>query len=433
VIQRPTARSVALDVIRRVIEQDAYSNLTLRAALDRRGMSARDRALATELTYGTLRRLVQIDHALSPLVSRPLDTTPAPALAALRLGAYQVLFTRIPPYAAVAETVTLAQERHRGFVNAVLRKLAAAPVRWPTGDDDAAIAVRTGLTGWAVREVRRLLPAEVEEAARALADRAPVALRTNTCRTSVEELERRLTEAGVRAHRGNLSPDSLLVESGRPEGFPGFDEGWFTVQDEASSFVVRALDPQPGERVLDVCAGPGGKAGHLACLLGPKGTLIATDVSPRRAALVLGTTERLGVRALVLAQDGRRPAVRSGLDGVLVDAPCSGIGSARRRPELLWRARKRDVGGLARLQVGIATAAASLLAPGGRLVYSVCTFPAAETDEVCEALLRRRPELEPEPMEGPEGRAERVRLWPHRHGCDSMFVASFRSSPGGRR
>lgn len=431
--ERPTARSVALEVIRRVTEQEAYSNLALRAVLDRRDLSRRDRALATDLAYGTLRRLVPIDHALGSFVDRPLDTTPAPTLAVLRLGAYQVLFTRIPPHAAVSETVALAGDRHRGFVNAVLRKLTSTPFRWPTGDDDTAIAIRTGLVGWGVRELRRLIPGEVETASRALADRAPVTLRVNTCRVSVEELEGRLAEAEIRTRRGELVPGSLVVESGSPARFPGFQEGWFTVQDQASAFVVRALDPRPGQRVADVCAGPGGKAGHLACLLGPDGTMVAADVSPARAALVGRTAERLGVRTLVLAQDARRPAVRGGLDRVLVDAPCSGIGSARRRPELLWRVRKRDLAGLARLQVGIATAAAGLLAPGGRLVYSVCTFPVAETDEVCEALMRRCPELVPEPIAGPDGPAERVRLWPHRHGCDAMFVASFRSSTGGRR
>jgi 16S rRNA (cytosine967-C5)-methyltransferase len=178
--------------------------------------------------------------------------------------------------------------------------------------------------------------------------------------------------------------------------------------------------------VLDVCAGPGGKTGHLACLVGPKGRVVAADVSLARLELVRATLERLGLKAELLVQDGRRPAVREGFDRILVDAPCSGIGSARRRPELLWRARKDELAGLARLQVGIATAAAGLLRPGGLLVYSVCTFPRAETDAACDALVRRAPQLEPVEIAGPDGPAERIRLWPHRHGCDAMFVAAFR-------
>lgn len=431
---RPSARSVALDVIRRVTDEGAYSNLALARTLQRAALPERDAAFATELTYGTLRRLVPIDHALTPLLERPLETAPKAARAALRLGAYQLRFTRVPSHAAVSQTVALADPRHRGFVNAVLRRLSTAPVELPQGSEDAAVALRTGLAEWAVRELRRVLsePAEIDEAAAALAERGSLTLRTNTCRTSVEELERALADADVRSERGRLHPGSLLVVTGAPSRLPGFADGWFAVQDQASSFVVTALDPHPGERVLDVCAAPGGKTGHIACLVEPEGLVVAADVSPARLGLVRGVLERLGVRADLLVQDGRRPAVDGSFDRVLVDAPCSGIGSARRRPELLWRARKEELSGLARLQVGIATAAARLLRPGGRLVYSVCTFPRAETDAACDAILRRAPQLEPVPIAGPDGRAERVRLWPHRHGCDAMFVAAFRRREASR-
>jgi 16S rRNA (cytosine967-C5)-methyltransferase len=425
VTARPSARAVALDVIRRVTEQGAYSNLTLAGALQRSDLSARDRALASELSYGTIRRRGSIDWLLAPLLDRPLADARPSGLALLRLGAYQIVFTRIPAHAAVSETVALAHPKERGFVNAVLRRVASSVPEWPEGQADADISVRTGLSQWAVGELRRYAGDAVEDAAEALAQRAPVALRTNTCRSSVEDLESALAEARVRTMRGDLHPSSLLLESGAPVDLPGFREGWFAVQDQASSFVVDALDPQPGDRVLDVCAGPGGKAAHIACLVGAQGRLVAGDVAVQRARLVTGTADRLGVRALVLAQDGRRPAVRAGFDRVLVDAPCSGIGSARRRPELLWRAEKRDLSGLARLQVAIATAAAELLRPGGRLVYSVCTFPRAETDAVCDALLRRVPALEPIELEGPDGPDERIRLWPHLHGTDAMFLAGF--------
>jgi 16S rRNA (cytosine967-C5)-methyltransferase len=425
VTARPSARAVALDVIRRVTEQGAYSNLTLAGALQRSDLSARDRALASELSYGTIRRRGSIDWLLAPLLDRPLADARPSGLALLRLGAYQIVFTRIPAHAAVSETVALAHPKERGFVNAVLRRVASSVPEWPEGQADADISVRTGLSQWAVGELRRYAGDAVEDAAEALAQRAPVTLRTNTCRSSVEDLESALAEARVRTIRGDLHSSSLLLESGAPVDLPGFREGWFAVQDQASSFVVDALDPQPGDRVLDVCAGPGGKAAHIACLVGAQGRLVAGDVAVQRARLVTGTADRLGVRALVLAQDGRRPAVRAGFDRVLVDAPCSGIGSARRRPELLWRAEKRDLSGLARLQVAIATAAAELLRPGGRLVYSVCTFPRAETDAVCDALLRRVPALEPIELEGPDGPDERIRLWPHLHGTDAMFLAGF--------
>lgn len=425
--RRPTARSVALDVVRRVCDEGAYSNLTLTRTLARSGLDERDTAFATELAYGTLRRLVPIDRALAPLLDRPLDTAPKPARAALRVGAYQLRYTRVPPHAAVSETVALADPRHRGFVNAVLRRLADAPSEEVLGTTDGDVAARTGLSEWAVRELRRVVgDDEVEEAAAALARPGGVTIRTNTCATTVDELERALADAGAEAARGAVHPDSLVLEHGAPSRLPGFDRGWFAVQDQASSFVVAALDPQPGERILDVCAAPGGKTIHAACLAEPNGLVVGADLSLRRLELIRGNAARLGIRTLVLAQDGRRPAVREGFDRVLVDAPCSGIGSARRRPELLWRSRRDELSGLARLQVGIATAAAGLLRPGGRLVYSVCTFPRAETDAACDAVLRRAPELEPAEIAGPDGPAERVRLWPHRHGCDAMFVAAFR-------
>jgi 16S rRNA (cytosine967-C5)-methyltransferase len=367
-----------------------------------------------------------LDHAIEGVSSRPLGRITPRALAILRLGAYQILETRIPDHAAVAETVALAAERERGFVNAVLRRLAAEPPSPPVGSSAEAVGLRTGLSAWAVRELLRLVGEEAEEAARGLASQGPLTLRVNTCRRGVREVERALLEAGVRSMRGTLHPESLLVAGVSPSELPGFEEGWFVVQDQASALVVRALGPEPGERVIDVCAAPGGKATHIACLVGPEGLVVAADAREHRAALVREAGVRLGLLFPVLVQDARRPAVRGPFDRVLVDAPCSGIGSARRRPELLWRTPREGLPALARLQLAIASASAELLAPGGTLVYSVCTFPRAETDGVCDALLGSRPELEPAEIEGPEGPAQRVRLWPHRHGTDSMFMAAFR-------
>ncbi|MGH2657193.1 MAG: 16S rRNA (cytosine(967)-C(5))-methyltransferase RsmB [Actinomycetota bacterium] len=419
-----SARSVAADVVRRVADGDAFSNLLLPSLLDRAGLEPRDRALATELAYGTLRRLIPIDRVLAGLVRRPLDRASAPARAALRVGAYQLLHTRIPAHAAVTETVSLVPRQQRAFVNAVLRRLSTRPPRPPRGDDDAAVTGRTGLAQWAVEELRRLVGDEAEEAAAALASPAPLPLRANPCRADPARLVAALREAGLEPQPGVLHPASLRLPGGRPSDLPGFAEGWFAVQDEASAWVVDVLGPEPSELILDACAAPGGKAADIACRAG---AVVAADVSPRRLGLARRAAARLGVTARLVVQDGGRPALREGFDRVLVDAPCTGMGAARRRPELLWRPRRTDLSRLARLQVQIALGVASLLRPGGVLVYSVCTFPRAETDAVCDALLAKAPFLLADPFSGPDGApVARARLWPHRHGTDAMFVARFR-------
>jgi 16S rRNA (cytosine967-C5)-methyltransferase len=250
----------------------------------------------------------------------------------------------------------------------------------------------------------------------------------NTCRATVDDVVRGLADARLEPVRGAVHPECLLLPGGDPTSLPGWNEGWFAVQDQASAFVVETVDVQPGDRALDACAAPGGKTAFLACRATEGGFTVGGDVGRTRVGLIPPLLGRLGVRAHLLVHDATRPAVRGPFDRVLVDAPCSGIGSARRRPELLWRPRREELSKLARLQVAIATAAGDLVGPGGRLVYSVCTFPRAETDAVCDAIVRHRPELRPIETSGPDGPALRHRLWPHRHGTDAMFVAAFERS-----
>ena len=423
-----SARGVAIEVVRRVADEGAYSNRVLPVALTRSGLDERDRALATELAYGTLRHVPALDDAIGARAARPIARMTPGARAALRVGAYQLLHTRVPAHAAVSETVGAIVPRERGFVNAILRRIAKEPPSPPEGGDDRAVSLRTGLAPWAIAELRRILPAdEVEGAARAFGERGPLTLRVNTCRATVDQVAERLRGAGAEPEVGTVHPECLLLPGGDPTTLPGWDDGWFAVQDQASAFVVETLAPAPGERILDVCAAPGGKAAFVACRASDDGRVVAGDLHLDRVALITETLARLGLRAQVLAQDGARPAVRGPFDRVLVDAPCSGIGSARRRPELLWRARREELSTLARLQVAIASAGAELLRPGGRLVYAVCTFPRAETDAACDAIVRHGPDLRPIETDGPPGSAPatRHRLWPHAHGTDGMFVAAF--------
>jgi 16S rRNA (cytosine967-C5)-methyltransferase len=422
----PSARGVALELVHRVADEGAYSNRLLPALLSRSNLDQRDRAFATELAYGTLRHVPELDAAIAASSSRPVARMTPGARAALRLGAYQLLHMRIPPHAAVGETVGTLPGRERGFVNAILRRISERTSSPQAGDDDLAPSIRSGMSPWAIAELRRLLPPdEVERAALAFGERAPLTLRVNTCRTTVEIALETLRAAGLEPDVGAVHPECLVLPGGDPTALPGWREGWFAVQDQASAFVVDALDPQPGDLVLDACAAPGGKTAFAACRVGADGTVVAADRHTDRAALIPDALDRLGLHALVLTQDATHPALGASFERVLVDAPCSGIGAARRRPELLWRPRRDALSRLARLQVAIVTAAAELLGPGGRLVYSVCTFPRAETDAAADAIVRHRRELRPLETEGPDGPATRHRLWPHRHRTDGMFVAAF--------
>jgi 16S rRNA (cytosine967-C5)-methyltransferase len=341
------------------------------------------------------------------------------------LGAYQ-LTAGVAPHAAVSATVDLVAGRARGFVNAVLRRLTASAPDPPAGEDAAAIASRTGMRTWAVEELVRLVGGEAEAAAAAFASRGPLSIRVTGGATEVPSVRDALVAAGVTADVGAVHDGCLVIEGGGdPRTLPGFTEGRWTVQDQASAFVVAALDPQPGDHVYDACAAPGGKALFAEELVAPDGSVLAADVSARRVRLIAEAAARLGRAPWLLAQDAASPAVAGSFDRVVVDAPCSGLGSARRRPELLWRVPKERVSALAARQLAIASAAADALVQGGRLAYAVCTFTRGETDAVCDALLRGRPALRPVVTEGPDGPAERHRLWPHRHGCDGMFVAAF--------
>ncbi|TMK85638.1 MAG: hypothetical protein E6G43_11615 [Actinobacteria bacterium] len=393
----PTARSVALEAIRRVIEERAYSNLLVPALLGRSGLDGRDRAFAAELSYGTLRRRIPLDHAIEARSSRPIARMTPGARNAMRLGAYQIAYTSVPAHAAVGETVGLVGPRERGFVNAVLRRLADDPPPAAEGGGEDAVSLRTGLATWAVRELRHLVGDETEAAAAAFAERGRLCIRANSPRVEVGSLIQALRDDGREPRPSSLDPDCVLLDAG-------------------------------GERIADVCAAPGGKTLHAAGLVSVSGAVVAADRSERRVGLIRREARRLDLSPFLVVHDATQPALVDGFDRVLVDAPCSGIGSARRRPELLWRVEAERLTTFAGRQLRLVEAAADLVRPGGRLVYSVCTFPRAETEAVCDALLRLRGDLRPLATAGPDGTSERHRLWPHRHGSDGMFVAAFSRS-----
>ncbi|GIU87894.1 MAG: ribosomal RNA small subunit methyltransferase B [Acidimicrobiia bacterium] len=423
------SREVAIDALVRV-EGGAYAHVLVpRLLARRRGLSARDRAHVTELVHGTIRMQRALDHQLAQVSARPLPDLDPVVRAALRLGAYQ-LHSGVAPHAAVAETVAAVPARARGYVNGVLRALArrGPPWPWPAGDGVEAVGVRTSHPDWIVETLVRELGRDDALRTLALADQPPpVTLRVNPLRASVEEVERELRAGGARVGRGALVPDALVVHGAGDVGaLPAVRDGRATPQDQASQAVVAALDPRPGERVLDVAAAPGGKAGAAAERMGDTGLVLAADRHPGRARTVARAVARLGLRGVrVAVADGRQLPVRTGaFDRVLLDAPCSGLGVLRRRPDARWRVRPGDVEALAGLQRALLLEAARAVRPGGRLVYSVCTLTAAETvaiDEFAAEALGDFVALAPPPAPWvPLGRG--ARLAPCAAGTDGMYV-----------
>jgi len=385
------ARRVAIAVLARV-DAGAYSHIVLPAVLGRSGLSGRDRALATRLVYGTLRQLPVLDAALEPVCDRALGRLEAPVRAALRLGAYQ-LAAGWPPHAALAGTVgALGSLRPaaRGFVNAVLRRVAAAPPRLDaTGADGPPAWLRE-------RMVADLGPEDAARVLRAAARPAAVTLRPNRSRIDPGTLADRLAAAGVRTEPGRLVPEALLVRAGPAEGWRRMvHDGWATPQDEASQAVVALLDARPGERVLEVGAGPGGKATATAERMSQRGLLVAVDRHAGRLRRVVAAAARLDLRVIrPVCADGRAlPSPAGTFDRVLVDAPCTGLGSLRRRPELPGRLRPGDPERLGERQRALVTEAARMLRPGGRLVYAVCTYTGPETLGVDAWLAEHHPDL----------------------------------------
>ena len=418
-----SARDVARRVLVRV-EDGAYSNLVLPEALRRTRLSARDRAFATDLVYGTLRAQRRLDARLAPHSRRPLHQLDPAARSALRLGAYQ-LERGVASHAAVGETVAVAPARVRGYVNAVLRALAATGPPWPTLPNDGEAL---SYPDWMLRRLDADLGVDDARAALAVQNEPPlVTLRPNPRRTTAAALVAELdTDALVST--GVVAPEAVAVRgAGDPATLPAVAEGRATPQDEASQAVVALLAPAPDGRVLDVAAAPGGKATALAERI-TDGVVVALDVQPGRLALVGAAARRLGLDTVhAVLGDGRWPPLAPGsVDRALVDAPCSGLGVLRRRPEARWRVPEPSEA-LTDLQLGLVVGAAATLGPGGRLVYSVCTLTRAETVDVAEAAVAALPGFSvvdpPAAPWRPWGPG--ALLLPQDAGTDGMFVATF--------
>jgi 16S rRNA (cytosine967-C5)-methyltransferase len=427
-VSADSARRVALDALVR-IEAGAFAHILVPERLRRSKLAPRDRGLVTELVYGTVRMQRALDFQLAKVSRQPVPDLEPEVRAALRLGAYQLL-VGIASHAAVGETVAVVADRQRGYVNGVLRALARTgpPWSWPAGTDVTAIGVRTSHPDWIVAMLVETYGARDALATLALADEAaPVTLRPSRLRTDAARLEAELQQAGVAVTRGALVPDALVLrDAGDPGALVAVRDGRATPQDQASQAVALAVDARPGMRVLDLAAAPGGKAGALAEAVGDEGVVVAADLNPGRMRVLGRTARRLRVDAVApVIADAQHPPVRAAaFDRVLLDAPCSGLGVLRRRPDARWRIQPSDVTTLAQLQRTMVTAAAGAVRPGGRLVYAVCTVTPEETlavDDHARATLAGFTALPPPgPPWRPHGRG--ALLLPSDAGTDGMFV-----------
>jgi 16S rRNA (cytosine967-C5)-methyltransferase len=427
----PTARSLALQVLLDCQRGDAFVQEVLDKRLGRTSLSPADRRLATQLAYGVLRRRGTLDALLRPLVTRPRHQVEPWLWETLRLGAFQLaLLTHIPPHAALNETVELAgayAPRTKGFANGVLRALvkwmteerASSPaadtlpleqgqyrkLAQPVLPDPAAHRVEYYAAGFALPRwlaARWLGRYSWEECLRLgfwFAGPAPLWLRCNTLRTDRATLLAAFAQAGITAEPGDHPQAVRLLEHVPIRELPGYEQGWFAVQDESAMRATSALAPEPGSRVLDLCAAPGGKTTHLAESMRNEGKIIACDVDERRLKTLADLCERLGVTIVEtrrMASRGRQPSEEpppGPFDVILADVPCSNTGVLGRRPEVRWRLRPAVFRHLVPLQTRLLLQAGERVKPGGAIVYATCSIEPEENRQVVQAVLQALPDL----------------------------------------
>lgn len=445
-----SAREAALQVIYQVTEGEAYASLALDEVLNKANLEVRERALATELAYTTIKAWRTLDWALGLFLKRPLDKLPAWIRCLLRLGAAQLFYiSRIPPRAAIYETVELAKKYgHRGtvgLVNGVLRRLARTEgdLPYPDAFDDPAgyLALRYCHPCWLVtRWLTQFGYQETEALCRLNNQPPPTIIRVNTLKVELEVLAARLQAEAVGVRCARYAPEGLILEGlGAVEASLSFQEGLFYVQDEGSQLVSHALNPLPGATVIDASAAPGGKSTHLAQLMKNEGTILAGDIHPGRLELINDNCRRLGVNCVqTILLDARElgSCYPEAADYLLIDAPCSGLGVLRRRADARWRKELTQTHELARLQLEILLGSRQALKPGGVLVYSTCSVAPEENQQVIRQFLAEAKEFSLVPLELPfmpddlQAAAKQgwVQFLPQRHGTDGFFICRMQKS-----
>jgi 16S rRNA (cytosine967-C5)-methyltransferase len=416
------ARVCAFRVLQRTFGEGAYADRAFRAEADSAGLDARDRAFAQRLTYGAIQNRRTLDYVIVSLSSRGIESIDLPLLNALRLGIYQVaLLDSVPDHAAVDQTVDLAKHHGRGghrLVNAVMRRAtreAGELIAQLTDNTPADAAVRHSHPEWVVRMWWEAIgPAETV----ALLERdngpAENAVRVNELLVTASEVADELAGQGVESRAAEDLPEGLVL-TGQfdAHGSKLFEKGAIMPQSRASMLVARTLGPQPGDRVLDLCAAPGAKTTHIAALLGNEGEVVAVEKHGGRAKALGENCERMGVTCVTVREADAADADGE-FDRVLLDPPCSDLGTLQSRPDVRWKKDEDTVTRVAAEQAGMLDAAAERVRPGGTLVYSTCTISPEENERQIERFLERRSDFRSD---------SQTQLLPHRHGTDGFFLA----------
>ncbi|MXW04214.1 MAG: 16S rRNA (cytosine(967)-C(5))-methyltransferase RsmB [Gemmatimonadetes bacterium] len=440
-------REIALKALYRAETRDVLPRDALNALFRRNTYSARDRAFATELVYGTIRWRRRLDWTLARLLrGKPESLTPWIRLI-LHMGLYQLMMMdQVPSAAATHESVQLAKRYgHEGTVrltNAVLRTAIRQRERLsrpPRGGDPVTdLGVTHSYPDWLAKRWIDRYGMESAAAIMEAGNRPPsLSVRVNTARSTPQDLAESLAPKGIQVEPGRWLDDFLIIRhAGDLHGLSAHEAGLFQVQDESAGLAVRLLGPQAGETVVDLCCAPGGKTTYIAQIVGAGGKVIACDSSPHRLRRVEEHRQRMGLgQVRLVVMDGRSPGLDFKADRVLVDAPCSGLGTIARRPDLRWRRTAEDIGRLRGEQLALLEKGAGMVKPGGVLVYSTCTIEPEENEDVVAAFCSRHPGFRPDspggwPAElaGVMDGAGRIATLPPVHGVDGSFAARLRNT-----
>lgn len=405
--QKRGSREIALEILYGVETKESYSNLELNFLLDKYNPSREERALATEIVYGVLRRRNTLDWIIEQFSRRTLDKMTPWIRNILRLSVYQLLFLdRIPVSAACNQGVELAKKRgHLGvskFVNGVLRSIARNLDNLPCPKEEDLphyISIKYSHPFWMVKRwLTRLGKEETIRLCEVNNQNPPLTIRANTLKVSRKELMDILEKCEIKVETGSLVPEAIKIKGvGSLSRLESYQKGFFQVQDESSMLVAYLVDPQPGETILDACSAPGGKATHLAQKMQNRGKIIANELHPHKIELIKENCRRLGIDIIeTQIGDARNlsDTYLEKIDRVLVDAPCSGLGVLRRKPDARWKKELESIGKLREIQLSILESAAKCVKPGGIIVYTTCSIEPEENIEILKAFLERNKEFQ---------------------------------------